>query len=132
MTKQDYINENAELRVEIERLKEEIRVAKSNALNIEMAQKKIDDYDKFVKENEDLKKSIESKAKLGVVQDKQLGTLLNGLNEMNKAVSKLFEHLDYMLGLAKENFNSTTNKLQNNLNKIMEESNGNSNYNEEV
>ncbi len=126
-TKAELLQElNEELENKIKLLKEEntklvdeIRNAKSNVSKVEANLYKVDYYDKLEEEKRNIELSLASANKQLAIQDKQIGILINGLNTLNTDVNRLFDNVNYVLSLAKVNYDNNFSTIQNNLNNLI-------------
>ena len=124
---------NEELENKIKLLKEEnakltneIRVAKSNVSRVEANTYKLDTFDKLVEERDELAKQVANQSNQLNIQDKQIEILLNGLNSVNNAIGRFFENTNYVLALAKDNYDNVFGTIQNQLNNLIPKEQGGS------
>ncbi len=118
-TKADLLEElNEDLEAKNEKLVGEIRQVKSEMAQFESIRKELENVENIKAENTSLKKEIEVLESEKKYQEEQIKVLLNGLNESNVAINKLFGNLDYTLKLAQENYDKIFGNIQNELNNI--------------
>ena len=118
-TKADLLEElNKDLEARNEKLVSEIRQVKSEMAQFESIRKELENVEKIKAENTSLKKEVETLESEKKYQEDQIKVLLNGLNESNMAINKLFDNLGYMLKLAQENYDKIFSNIQYELNNI--------------
>ena len=111
-------NENQELKKRNDELVNEIRQVKSTNVELETLKKDLKETNLLRDGNIQLKQKNDELQEIINYQDKQIEILVNGLNKVNTSINRLFENLNYTLGLARENYEKEFNGIQSKLNEL--------------
>ena len=115
--------ENQELKKQNEELVDEIRQVKSTNAELETLKKDLKEINLLRDGNMQLKQTNDELQEIINYQDKQIEILVNGLNSVNTSVNKLFDNLNYILILAKDNYIKEFDGIQLKLNALTNKNN---------
>lgn len=107
-----------QLTSENEKLLAEVRQAKSEVAQIGAAKKLLESFDELKQKNTSLQDTVEKLELANKYQEEQIKILLNGLNQSNVSISQFFANQEYILKLAKENYDKLFVTIQSELDNI--------------
>lgn len=107
-----------QLTSENEKLLAEVRQAKSEVAQIGAAKKLLESFDELKQKNTSLQDTVEKLELANKYQEEQIKVLLNGLNQSNVSISQFFANQEYILKLAKENYDKLFVTIQSELDNI--------------
>ena len=107
-----------QLTSENEKLLAEVRQAKSEVTQIGAAKKQLESFDELKQKNISLQDKVEKLEMANKYQEEQIKVLLNGLNQSNVSISQFFANQEYILKLAKENYDKLFVTIQGELDNI--------------